>query len=110
MNKLFLVITASFAFLALPALASETPEYKLSIKDHKFNPESLEIPANTKIKLLVKNEDKTAEEFESHDLKREKVIKGGAEAPIMVGPLKPGEYTFFGEFHPQTAQGKLIVK
>jgi hypothetical protein len=24
----------------------------------------------------------------------------------LIGPLKPGTYTFMGEFHPQTAQGR----
>jgi len=70
----------------------------------------VEIPVDTKVKLIVKNEDKTPEEFESHDFKREKIIPGGTTAKILVGPLKAGEYKFFGEFNPKTAQGKLVVK
>ncbi len=90
--------------------AAEVAEYKITIKDHKFIPDIVEIPAQTKIKLLVKNEDSTPEEFESHDFKREKIIPGGTEAKILVGPLAPGEYKFFGEFNEKTAQGKLVVK
>jgi hypothetical protein len=89
---------------------AETTEYKISIKNHMFEPAELKVPADTKLSLLVKNEDPTPEEFESHDLKREKVIKGGKEATILVGPLKPGRYTFFGEFNEKTAQGVLIVE
>ncbi len=104
-------ITAIAAMLlSLPALADETPSFTISIKDHKFDPTTLEVPANTKIKLLVKNLDPTPEEFESHDFNREKVIPGNSEANIFVGPLKAGEYKFFGEFNEATAQGKLIVK
>ena len=89
---------------------SELPVYELNIKEHQFDPTHLEIPSGTKVKLLVKNLDATPEEFESHELNREKVIPGNSEATIYVGPLDAGEYGFFGEFHEDTAQGKLIVK
>ncbi len=91
-------------------VAAELPVYELSIKDHRFYPESLEIPAGTKVKLLVKNQDATPEEFESHQLNREKIIAGNSEATIYIGPLDPGEYGFFGEFNEATAQGKIIVE
>ena len=63
-----------------------------------------------KVRLLVKNLDATPEEFESHDLKREKVIPGKSEATIIIGPLKPGTYKFVGEFHESTAKGSIIAK
>lgn len=107
--KKILITTALLSLLGSPAFA-ETPEYTLSIKDHKFSPETLEIPVDTKVKLIVKNEDSTAEEFESHDLNREKVIPGNSSSNVFIGPLKPGEYSFFGEFNPKTAQGKIVVK
>lgn len=84
-------------------------EAHLIIKDHKFTPEILTLPAGKKIVLIVENQDSTIEEFESIDLKREKVIFGNSKAKIILAPLKPGEYHFFGEFHEETAQGKLII-
>lgn len=95
-------------FSALPAQA-ESP-YVLTIKDHKFNPEVLEVPAGEKVKLRIVNEDPTPEEFESHELKREKIIKGNSEAVVLIGPLEPGTYPFFGEFHEDTAKGSILVK
>lgn len=92
------------------ALRADTLQFDLAIRNHAFEPAEIKIPANTKVKLLVKNLDATPEEFESHDLNREKVIKGNSEAAIFVGPLKPGVYGFFGEFNPKTAQGKLIAE
>lgn len=86
------------------------PEFNLEIRNHLFWPSELVIPAHTKVKLLVNNTDSTPEEFESYELNREKVIMGGRTAVIFIGPLAPGEYPFFGEFHPKTAQGKVIVK
>lgn len=85
-------------------------EAKLAIKDHKFDPAQLSVPANTKIKLLVQNQDSTPEEFESGDLNREKVVTGNNTITVMLGPLDAGKYHFFGDFHQETAQGDLIVK
>lgn len=103
-------LAAACLFVAAPALADEVPAHTIVIKDHKFEPATLEIPADTKVKLVIRNEDKTPEEFESHDLKREKIVKGGKEITVLVGPLKPGTYKFFGEFNPKTAQGEIVVK
>lgn len=89
---------------------AQVKEYKLIIRDHKFIPAQLSVPANTKFKLLVVNEDKTPEEFESHELKREKIVTGKGKITVPIGPLKPGRYPFFGEFHMKTAQGVLIAK
>lgn len=82
----------------------------LSIKDHRFDPAQLDVPAGKKLKLVVKNLDPTPEEFESHDLKREKVIAGKGQATISIGPLKPGIYKFAGEYHEDTAQGQIVAK
>lgn len=93
----------------MPASAADQ-EVRIAIKDHKFEPSEIKVPAQQRIKLHVHNQDTTPEEFESHSLKREKVIPGGGKAVISIGPLKPGRYTFFGEFNPGTANGVLIVE
>lgn len=86
------------------------PEFTIEIRDHLFFPSTLVIPANTKVKLIVVNRDPTPEEFESYELNREKVIMGGAKAIIFIGPLNSGDYPFFGEFNPKTAQGVIRVQ
>lgn len=85
-------------------------DYTLSIKDHRFQPSELTIPAGIKIKLLVVNQDATPEEFDSYALNREKVIAGNSSATVFIGPLTTGRYEFAGEFHADTAQGAIIVK
>ena len=87
-----------------------SPEYTVVIKDHRFEPATITVPAGQKVKLVVENQDATPEEFESHSLKREKVIKGGSKATIYIGPLKPGKYEFVGEYHEKTARGAIVVK
>ena len=89
---------------------AKTPVIEIDIKDHLFQPSEIVIPADTKVKLIINNLDPTAEEFESYELNREKVINGGRKAVIFIGPLPPGEYPFFGEFYPKTAQGKVLVE
>lgn len=100
------LILALLCLLSLRVQAA-TPEFTIEIRDHLFFPSTLVVPANTKIKLIVINADTTPEEFESYELNREKVIMGGARAIIFIGPLKPGDYPFFGEFNPKTAQGLI---
>jgi plastocyanin len=92
------------------AVADEEPERTIVIKDHRFDPAVVEVPAGVRVKLVIDNRDSTAEEFESHDLRREKVVSGNSKATIWVGPLPAGEYAFVGEFNEATAQGKLIAK
>ncbi len=104
------VIPILLIFLSFSAVAADVPQFELIIKDHRFHPAELTIPADQKVKLIVKNEDRTAEEFESHSLNREKVIPGNSQAVIWIGPLPPGEHKFFGEFNEATAQGRLIIK
>ncbi len=84
--------------------------YEIVIKDHKFTPEELVVPAGEKIKLIVDNQDATPEEFESHDMNREKIIGGNKKATIFVGPLKPGRYHYFGEFNMDSANGYIVAK
>jgi Cupredoxin-like domain len=102
----------AFAVWALfPSLAMEAdPEISLVIKDHRFNPSEIRVPAGKKVRLIVDNQDATPEEFESHELNREKVIPPKSKATIFIGPLTPGRYPFIGEFNEATAKGVVIAE
>ena len=112
MKKKLLLFTILFFLVQVPVktVFAGFVEVDLIIKDHKFEPEILELPAGEKIRITVHNKDNTIEEFESIDLKREKIVLANSKARVILAPLKPGEYKFFGEFHEETAQGKIIVK
>ncbi len=90
------------------AAAAET--YTLTIKDHKFEPAELKIPADKAATLVVKNLDGTPEEFESKPLRIEKVVPANSEATFQIRALKAGRYKFFGEFHEDSAKGELVVE
>ncbi len=107
-TTLFLVGLAGL--LVIGAASAHAQEYVLTIKDHRFTPTEIKIPANKRVQITVVNDDPTPEEFESHEMKVEKVIPGKSKAVVRVGPLKPGRYPFFGEFHEATAKGTLIAE
>jgi len=109
MSRLALLSLALMPAMATSALAQD-PAYTLVIKDHQFQPTEIEVPAGQKIALTVKNNDSSPEEFESTELRREKVVAGGEQITIYIGPLKPGKYEFFGDFNPKTARGHIIAK
>jgi plastocyanin len=98
-----------FVLAAAPCWGADH-EARLVIRDHKFEPAELTVPAGQKIRLTVENQDATPEEFESNELNREKIVTGKGTITIMLGPLDAGRYPFFGDFHQETAQGLLVVK
>src|SRR5262252_2939786 len=104
----FIALVAALA--AVPALAQDAEVFKLTARDGKFDPAVLEVPAGKRFRLEVTNENKKAIEFESKDLKQEKVIPPGGKATVNIGPLKPGEYAYYDEFQEATGRGKLVAK
>jgi plastocyanin len=106
-GALFLGVTLA---LAAAAAYGQDAEARLVIRGHKFEPSELTVPAGKKVKLMIQNEDDTAEEFESYELNREKVVPPKGQITLYVGPLQPGRYPFFGDFHKDSAQGVLIAK
>ena len=95
--------------LAAPVAAQAPGPITITVRDHKFEPSEVSVPAGVKAELVIRNEQKTPAEFESHSLKRKKVIPPGRSARIFVGPLKPGRYEFIDDFHPAT-KGVVVVK
>jgi hypothetical protein len=102
-------VVAGLAFVAAaPALADE-PSFAIALKDNQFVPGELRIPSGVKVTLVVRNDNPTPAEFESSELHREKVVTPGQQITVFVGPLDPGRYEFFDDFHPQT-RGHLVAK
>lgn len=97
------------AVLLLAGTAARADDYTLVLKDHKFIPQELVVPANQKIKVIVKNENSTPSEFESAELNREKVVTANSSITVFLGPLDAGKYGFFDDFDRKTA-GTLIAK
>ncbi len=95
--------------VAVASAFADEPAVTIAIRDHQFVPSEVQIRANAKVELIIRNEQTTPAEFESTSLHREKVVAPGKAASVFVGPLKPGRYDFFDDFHPAT-RGVLVVQ
>ncbi len=95
MKRMILVaagVAALFGTGVTMVSADDTPTFEIRIKDHKFDPERLEVPAGKDFKLVVKN------------------LAGGGEGIFNLEGLEAGEHKFFGEFHMDTANGVIVAK
>ena len=103
------LLAFAIALFSMGALAEDMPVFKLVARDGAFDPKTIEVPANQRFKIEISNEGKKPIEFESKDLKQEKVLAGGAKSSIVVNRLKPGTYNFFDDYNP-AAKGQIVAK
>lgn len=108
--RLALAAVTSALLVAGGAPANAAPEphmVTLTLKDHRFSPESVEVPAGQRIRIDLVNQDAATEEFDSEDLRVEKDVTPNGKISFVVGPLQPGTYSFMGELHADTASGTI---
>lgn len=109
MRSVFVAIGLA-GLLTVGAAAAWADDYVLTIKDHRFTPAEIKVPANQRVTITVINEDATPEEFESNSMRVEKVIAGKSKGVVRIGPLKPGRHPFIGEYNEVTAKGVVIAE
>ncbi len=112
---MFRILALTFAAVSLmapaqSARAQQPLEISIVIKDGKFEPSEIEVPADTPVRLKLKNLERKPVEFESNVLRFEKIVTAGSEATVNVRAQKPGRYEFFDEFREETVRGALVVK
>lgn len=95
-------------FCASISAFAETPTVELLIQNQQFTVQELSLPADTKVKLVIHNQDSLPAEFESYDLSREVVVPGHSSVTVYIGPLTPGRYNFFNDFN-HASQGWVVV-
>ena len=105
-----LSLAAICLVLIVSAAAAVDLEIPVSIEKNRFQPAEVRVKAGTPFVLVVTNKDATPEEFESKELRIEKVIPGGKTLKIRVRALKAGSYPFVGDFHQATAKGRIIAE
>ena len=112
MRQIFTAVATALLPVAFAAtvLAADDGAVHIVIKNHRFIPSEVTVPAGKRVELIVENQDPTPEEFESNDLRREKIVVGHGKISVWVGPLPAGTYGFYGDYNKKTAQGKLIAK
>jgi hypothetical protein len=102
-------MTATMAF-SVPSRSEDLAVFKLVARDGLFEPLKIEVPAGKRFKIEISNEGKGPMEFESRDLKQEKVLASGAKSAVVINGLKPGNYVFFDDYHPDAPKGEVVVK
>jgi hypothetical protein len=96
--------------LATPAVAEDLPEFRMTFKDGAIVPLETTVPANRRLKLVLVNVGDSPVEFESIELRKEKVVAPGVTTSIVIRRLSAGEHVFFDDFHPDAAQAKIIAQ
>ena len=113
MRSRFGALIAGLALAGLAGVSAAAPPepttVTLTLKDHRFTPSSFSVPAGQRVRIVLINQDLATEEFDSHDLRTEQLVTPKGKVSFFVGPLKPGDYAFMGEFHAATAQGKVTA-
>ena len=109
MCNVTLAAAALLTFALTGSALADDPAFSIIMKNNQFVPNQVQIPAGVKVKLMVRNDGQTPSEFESSQFHREKIVGPGQEIAVYVGPLDPGSYEFFDDFHPST-RGHLVVR
>jgi len=103
-------VALALLLMAGQVAADDVPTFKVLMKEGKIIPETVEVPANTRFRLEIRNEGPGAAEFESIELKKELVLAPGVTRNMVFFPMKPGTYKFFDDFHPETGQARIVAK
>jgi hypothetical protein len=104
------VVAAASVYTAGCAGAARADDtVRLILKDHRFSPEQVIVPAGRRFRIEVSNQDSTPAEFESSDLRVEKIVVSNGTIVVNAGPLRPGTYRFFDDYHPDQAKGTLTA-
>ena len=106
----YFLTACSIATILMGTSSARADDYTLTLTNHQYEPKEITLPADQKIKLVVRNLDSTPAEFESSDLGREKIVPAHGEATILLGPLSAGHYSIFDDFHRDSTTGTIIVK
>jgi hypothetical protein len=92
------------------AWADDMPTYRLTAREGRFEPAELVVPQGQKFRLEITNAGRDPVEFESVELRKEKVLAPGVSSSLVFRPLDAGRYRFFDDFHQTTGQGAIVAR
>lgn len=87
----------------------DLPAYLIEMKDGQLLPNTLVVPAKQRFRIIIRNLGSKPAEFESNQLRQEKVLYMGTESALIIQPLSQGSYDYFDDFTPGV-KGKIIAK
>ncbi len=104
------VLATTAALSPIVAKADDEPTFRIEFKDGTMSPTRIEVPAGKRFRLELVNVGTSPAEFESLELRKEKVVAPGVTSSLVFKTLDAGEYPFFDEFHPDAAKAILVAK
>lgn len=105
-----LLVLAAFSPAEVAHADEAMPVFSIKALGGILEPAMIEVPAGIRFKIEIENEGSDPVEFENLELHQEKVLAGGAKSYVVIDGLKPGTYTFFDDFHPNTGKVQVVVK
>ena len=110
--RIFLSLAVFLLGASLPAHAAreEIPEFTIELRDGTITPKRIEVPEGTRFKFILKNTGKEPAEFESLELRKEKVVAPGVTTSMVFKRLSAGEYVFFDDFHLDGDKALVVSK
>ena len=110
-HRVRVVAVAVLALVSVAGIvsAAEPPEIPLTIENKQFQPAEVKVKAGAPFVLVITNKNAAAAEFESKDLRVEKVVPAGQTMKVRIRALKPGSYAFFDDFNKQTT-GRIVAE
>src|SRR5207249_3066913 len=108
-------LAAALAFSALVAApgvalaADPQSEVVLVIEANRFQPEEVRVKDRAPFLLVVTNLEHGTEEFESRELRIEKVIPSGNTVRLRMPALKAGTFPIVGAYHAKTENVPLLA-
>ncbi|MGE3873888.1 MAG: cupredoxin domain-containing protein [Parvibaculaceae bacterium] len=105
------LVAGALSSLVVASLAVEAKDpmtYEMTLKGQTFTPAELKVPAGEPFIIKLKNENDAPAEFESKEMKFEKIVAGHSEILARVKALPGGEFEFYDEYHEDTARGTVV--
>ncbi|MGE0146165.1 MAG: cupredoxin domain-containing protein [Parvibaculaceae bacterium] len=109
--RAFVLFVASLSVLSLAnaaTRAADTKTYEMTLTGRTFAPAELKVPAGESFIIRLKNENDAPAEFESTDMKFEKIVAGHSQILTRVKPLPGGVFEFYDEYHQDEARGTVV--
>ncbi len=107
--RLLAVVALAAVLLADVAAVAAEGEIPLAVEQGRFHPGEVRVKAGTPFVLVVTNREARPIEFESKDLKVEKVVPAGKTVKVKVRALRAGTYQFLDDFN-QATTGRIVVE
>jgi len=113
MNRILVNLGAGLVFAsaaAAPVHAEDAATYEIRLEGQTFTPSELRVEAGKPFIIKFTNANKAPAEFESIDLKIEKIVPANSTVVVRSRAVDKGTYVFVDEFQEDVAKGTVVAE